>query len=160
MPFPDLPLPCPPPVPPPPPSPSQTEVPQFVAIFMPTTSKRFRALGLAVLMLQPNVSNAFKLWGTQVTAFPPLPSHRLGPPLLPEPFSAAFPTEFHRPFSNAFKLWGTQVSVRKSCDLLHRLFTAFPLHIHCRPTAFPWPSPLPSKHLSTALFSTFSTVFT
>lgn len=43
----------------------ETTFPMFPAVFMPTGAQRFRAIGLAIDMQQHNVSNAFKLWGTQ-----------------------------------------------------------------------------------------------
>ena len=44
----------------------QTTVPMMPAIYMPTGVQRFRAIGLDIDMQQQNVSNAFKLWGTQL----------------------------------------------------------------------------------------------
>ena len=43
----------------------ETTVPQLPAVFVPPTSRRFRALGLRIQMDQQNVSNAFKIFGSQ-----------------------------------------------------------------------------------------------
>lgn len=42
-----------------------TSVAQFAAVSMPATSQRFKATALSIEMQQDNVSNAFKLFGTQ-----------------------------------------------------------------------------------------------
>ena len=42
-----------------------TTIPEFAAVFMPAASQRFRATSLIIEMQQNNVSNAFKIFGTQ-----------------------------------------------------------------------------------------------
>lgn len=44
---------------------NSTSIAEFPAVFMPPTSTHLVAKGLAIVMQQHNVSNAFKIFGTQ-----------------------------------------------------------------------------------------------
>lgn len=42
-----------------------TNIAQFSAVFMPSSVQRLKVSGVTIHMLQQNVSNAFKIWGSQ-----------------------------------------------------------------------------------------------